>query len=78
MTDAGSIKEHMDVIASDGETIGRVDHVEGADKIKLTKSDSPDGKHHFVPFSWIAKVDQHVHLSKSANDIQKAWESEAA
>ncbi|RYE61320.1 MAG: DUF2171 domain-containing protein [Oxalobacteraceae bacterium] len=78
MTDAGSIKEHMDVIASDGTKIGRVDHVQGADKIKLTKTDSADGKHHFVPFNWVAKVDEHVHLSKTANDVQAAWKTEKA
>src|ERR1700755_837670 len=35
------IKEHMDVYASCGTKVGRVDHVKG-DQIKLTKNDSPD------------------------------------
>ena len=31
------IKEQMDVISSDKKTVGKVDHLEGSDKIKLTK-----------------------------------------
>ena len=73
MTNAAQIKEHMDVIAADGEKIGTVDHMEGADKIKLTKHDAPDGKHHFVPLSMVRNVDQHVHLSKAAADVRAQW-----
>ena len=36
----------MDVISSDKKTVGKVDHLEGTDKIKLTKQSSPDGQHH--------------------------------
>jgi hypothetical protein len=39
--DATQIKEHMDVISSDRKTVGKVDHLEGSDKIKLTKQSSP-------------------------------------
>ena len=67
--DTSSIKEHMDVIAADGEKIGKVDHFEDG-KIKLTKTDSPDGRHHFVPVAWIDHVDAHVHLNKSLADIR--------
>lgn len=69
MTDTSMIKEHMDVIDSAGKKVGQVDHLEGQDKIKLTKASSPDGKHHFVPVSWIARVDTHVHLNKPVNDV---------
>src|SRR5437899_1716667 len=31
------IKEHMEVLGSDGAHVGTVDHLEGADEIKLTK-----------------------------------------
>ena len=54
----------MDVIASDGERIGTVDAVEG-ERIKLTKDSSSDGKHHHVDLSDVARVDEHVHLSKT-------------
>lgn len=72
-----AIKEHMDVIASDGQKIGQVDHIEGADKIKLTKHDAPDGKHHLIPLNWVSKIDKQVHLNKPAKDVKAQW-SEAA
>jgi hypothetical protein len=54
MTSASQIKEHMDVIASDGQKIGNVDHLDGKDKIKLTKGDAPDGKH--LSFPWDGSI----------------------
>ncbi len=71
MTDVSMIKEHMDVLDSAGKKIGQVDHLEGNDNIKLTKNSSPDGQHHFVPVSWIARVDTHVHLNKAVNDVSE-------
>lgn len=73
MINASQIKEHMAVMASDGEIIGKVDHMEGTDKIKLTKNDSPDGKHHFVPLDWVENVDDHVHLGKAAKEVKAQW-----
>ena len=74
---ASEIKEHMDVIASDGQKVGQVDHMEGTDKIKLAKHDAPDGKHHLIPLNWVNKVDKQVHLNKAAKDVKAQW-SEAA
>lgn len=73
MINASQIKENMAVMASDGEVVGKVDHMEGADKIKLTKNDSPDGKHHFVPLDWVENVDDHVHLGKAAREVKAQW-----
>ncbi len=70
--DTARISEHMDVIASDGMKIGTVDHLEG-DQIKLTKSASPDGMHHFIPLTDIDHVDAHVHLSTSAAEVRANW-----
>lgn len=69
MTDVSKIKEHMDVLDSAGKKIGQVDHLEGNDNIKLTKTSSPDGQHHFVPVAWIDHVDTRVHLNKPVNDV---------
>ncbi len=69
------IREHMDVIGSCGNVLGRVDHVEGG-KIKLTKNDSPDGLHHFIPMSWVERVDSQVHVSKDCGEAMSEWESE--
>jgi len=71
------IKEHMEVIGSDGKRVGTVDHLEGSDKIKLAKNDAPDGNHHFIPLSLVDHVDAHVHLNKSAKDVQAQWQSAA-
>lgn len=69
MKDVSKIKEHMDVIDSTGRTIGQVDHLEQGNMIKLTKSSSPDGRHHMLPAAWVDHVDTHVHLTKPVNDV---------
>jgi uncharacterized protein (TIGR02271 family) len=69
----GQIAEHMDVIASDGVKIGTVDHLDGPDKIKLAKSTSPDGQHHYIPLTWIDHVDTHVHLTKASAEARASW-----
>jgi hypothetical protein len=75
MPDTSQIKEHMDVISSDRKTVGKVDHLEGADKIKLTKQSSPDGEHHhFIPTSWVDHVDQRVHFNKYGADVTAHWQ----
>lgn len=71
-----NIKEHMDVLASDGALVGTVDHVQG-NEIKLTKSADKSGQHHFIPLDWVARVDKHVHLSKAANDVKAKWRAAA-
>ena len=56
------IREHMEVVGSDGGHVGKVDHVLGTD-IELSKMDLGSGfKHHMIPVSWIHHVDAHVHL----------------
>jgi hypothetical protein len=67
------IRQHMDVYASCGTKVGKVDHVEG-NTIKLTKNDSPDGQHHRIPLSWVAKVHNHVHLNKDHVEVQNQWQ----
>jgi hypothetical protein len=71
------IKEHMEVLGSDGQHVGTVDHLEGSDKIKLTKTDSKNGQHHLIPLSLVDHVDAHVHLNKPAKDVQAQWQSAA-
>jgi hypothetical protein len=77
MSEPWQVEEHMDVISSDLKTVGKVDHLDGSDKIKLTKQSSPNGEHHhFIPISWIDHVDQHVHLNKTGADVTAHWENE--
>lgn len=78
-TNAGvkGIRERMDVIASCGTKVGVVDHVEGG-VIKLTRNDSPDGQHHFIPVGWVGNVDSRVHLTKNSEEAVRGWKSDAA
>jgi hypothetical protein len=73
----GVVLERMDVIASCGKKIGVVDHVV-SDTIKLTKKDSADGEHHYIPQAWIDHVDNHVHLRKNSVEAIQNWKSDAA
>ncbi len=74
---ASNIQPHMAVVSSCGCTMGKVDGVQG-DSIKLTKNDSPDGQHHFIPVSWVERVDSHVHLNKTADETKRGWTGSAA
>jgi len=70
------IHEHMEVLGADGKHVGTVDHIEGQNRIKLTKSDTAaQGKHHFIPMDWVDHVDAHVHLNKSSKDAMAHWQA---
>ena len=74
--DAEQIKEHMEVVGSDGEHVGIVDRLEG-ERLKLTHHDSQaEGKHHFLPVSAVASVDEFVTLSMTAAEAEAQWEEE--
>ncbi|MFP4243967.1 DUF2171 domain-containing protein [Pseudomonas sp. JUb52] len=77
MVDATQIKEHAEVVGSDGQHVGTVDHMEGADRIKLTKRDQDaDGKHHYIPLSWVQSVEgSQVHLSKTRDEAESEWQA---
>lgn len=67
MVDLSQIKEHADVIGADGVHVGTVDHLQG-DRIKLTKKDSGDQKHHYISTGLVADVeDGTVRLSANAD-----------
>ncbi len=76
MAQTDAIKEHMEVLGSDGKHIGTVDHLEGTDKIKLAKGDPQSGgQHHLIPVSLVARVDSDVHLSKPAREVMLSWQT---
>lgn len=76
MADLSQIKEHADVIGADGVHVGTVDHLDG-DRIKLTKRDSNDGKHHYVSVGMVAAVeDGTVRLSANADNAVLLEDSE--
>lgn len=73
MQDTTAIREHMEVIGSDGGHVGKVDHVRGSE-IELAKLDLGSGlKHHLIPVSWVERVDEHVHLTLTKDDAKAQW-----
>ncbi len=71
------VREHAEVVGSDGSHVGTVDKVRG-DRILLTKNDADaGGQHHSIPSRWIDKVeDNKVTLSKTADEAKKHWRDE--
>ena len=75
MVDFSQIKEHADVIGADGVHVGTVDHLQG-DRIKLTKKDSSDQRHHYISTGLVADIeDGTVRLSANA-DVAVTFEEE--
>lgn len=74
MVDVTLIKEHHEVVGSDGGHVGRVDHVLG-DQIELAKLDLAGGfKHHMIPVSWVDHVDDDkVRLSLTKDEAKAQW-----
>ena len=71
---AQKIREHMEVLGSDGQHVGVVDGLEGEDRIKLTKQDpEADGLNHYIPMDWVDHVDAHVHVKKSSHEAKREW-----
>lgn len=69
-----NVREHQDVVGSDGGHVGKVDKVAG-DRIILAKNDeAAGGRHHAIPSRWIDKVeDDKVVLEKTAAQAKQAW-----
>jgi hypothetical protein len=78
MANIGNITEDMEVLSSDGKHVGTVDHMEGEDKIKLTRSDieAHAGHHHFIPVGWVSDVGDTVQLAKTQDEVFSQWEHE--
>ena len=75
MADTAAIREHMEVVGSDGQHVGTVDHVNG-DQIKLTRNDpAAGGQHHLIPTSMVASVDTQVRLSQPADRVRQQWQA---
>lgn len=74
MIPASDIREHMEVVGSDGGHVGKVDHVLGAD-IELSKMDLGSGlKHHLIPLTWVEQVvDDKVQLNMTKDAAKAAW-----
>ncbi|KQQ42405.1 hypothetical protein ASF58_22205 [Methylobacterium sp. Leaf125] len=74
MVDVSQIKEHADVVGSDGAHVGTVDHVDKGE-IKLTKKDAAaGGLHHFIPVDFVQSVEGNtVRLDRPAEEVKREW-----
>ena len=74
MVDVAQIKEHAEVVGSDGGHVGTVDHVDNGE-IKLTKNDTDaGGLHHFIPVDFVQSVDGNaVRLDRPADEVKREW-----
>ena len=69
------LREKMEVVGSDGEHIGTIDRVEYGE-IKLTRKDSTDGRHHFIPTKNVKNVEGNkAVLSATAEQTRLTWRS---
>ncbi len=65
------IKNDMPVVCSENGQFAVVDHMEGADVIKLAKDDC--GQHHYIPLTWVCSVDDKVHIDRPGDQAMKEW-----
>jgi hypothetical protein len=68
-----TIKEHMEIVGNDGEHIGIVDGIDPDGEIKLSRTDTPDRLHHFLPLETVEYVDDRVHLNRSSIRAMAEW-----
>lgn len=70
------IQQHAEVVGSDHQHVGTVDHLDGQDKIKLAKNDqSANGQHHYIPTQWVQQIQgNQVVLNKTADQAFQQWQ----
>lgn len=69
--DTKQIKPNMPVVCSENGQFAVVDHLEGADQIKLNRD--AQGKHHYIPLEWVTFVDDKVHIDRPGKQAMKEW-----
>lgn len=62
------IREHMEVADAAGNHVGTVDSVKD-DQIKLTRTDSSDGAHHYIAFDNVDRIDDNRVYLKEGTPI---------
>jgi outer membrane protein OmpA-like peptidoglycan-associated protein len=71
MVSSNDVRKDMPVMSSDGQSLGRVDSIDG-ERVKITREGSPDGEHHYFNLSDVARIDEHIHLSKTHAALHSA------
>lgn len=68
------IEPNMPVVCAEGGKFAEVDHLKGTNSIKL-KRDAL-GRHHYIPTSWVTRVDDKVHIDRPAAQAMREWSIE--
>jgi hypothetical protein len=72
MINANSIKPDMPVVCSQDGQFAEVDHLEGADSIKLKRDKT--GQHHYIPLSWVVSTDDgKVRVDRPGDEVMQNW-----
>jgi hypothetical protein len=72
MVDPSEIRERMEIIGSDGQSVGRVDKVEG-NRIKLTNSDpAAQGQNQYITLDSVDSVEGNaIRLRQTAQEAKR-------
>jgi hypothetical protein len=74
MIQASQIRDHMQIVGSDGQQLGSVERVDGTSRIKFAPKGAARADH-FIPLDWVASVEgQTIKLSKPSHDVQQELE----
>lgn len=75
MISATQVKPGMPVVCSKDGQFAVVDHMEGADTIKLQKD--KQGQHHYIPLSWVTSTENgKVKVDRPGDQAMKDWSLE--
>ena len=78
MVDVSLIQPAAKIVSSDNVSVGTVKAIEGAERIRLQKTDAPDEEaHDFIPVSWVKSVEAGVvRLDRPATEIHQSLNDE--
>ncbi len=72
MINTEQIKPEMPVVCSQGGQFATVDHMEGADAIKLKKDKK--GQHHYIPVSWVSSTEGgQIKVDRPGDQAMQEW-----
>lgn len=71
MINGSEIKPETPVVCSNEGQFATVDHMEGQNVIKLKKD--KQGQHHYIPLSWVTRVDDKVHVDRPGTEAMQQW-----
>ncbi|HEY8035020.1 MAG TPA: DUF2171 domain-containing protein [Methylobacter sp.] len=72
MINTEQIKPEMPVVCSQDGQFATVDHMEGANVIKLKKDKR--GQHHYIPVSWVRSIEGNkVKIDRPGDQAMREW-----